>query len=162
MKQPIPKQPIISAGLYFLSLVLFIISALFRPIPIPVLVFSLTYQPLNVITTATVDEQDFLVLSEFNQVIELPFFPQGRYRLDLVTSGGMVSESLSDSGLPTFTLAAGEQTMAIDINELIGEHQVTWQQTTTSSIILTLTNFAKINGNLFYGVYIQDIQLYKI
>jgi hypothetical protein len=125
-------------------------------------VFSLTYQPLNVTTTATVDAEEFLVLSELNQVIELPSFPQGRYRLDLVTSGGMVAESPMDSGLPTFTLMAGEQTTAINIDDLIGQQQVTWQQPTTSSIILTLTNFAKINGNLFYGVYIQNIQLYKI
>ena len=160
MKQSKSKQPIIIAGLYVVSLVLFFTSSLFQSIP--VLVFSLTYQPLNVTTTATVDAEEFLVLSELNQVIELPSFPQGRYRLDLVTSGGMVAESPMDSGLSTFTLVAGEQTTAIDIDDLIGQQQVTWQQPTTSSIILTLTNFAKINGNLFYGVYIQNIQLYKI
>jgi hypothetical protein len=160
MKQPKPKQPFIIVGLYVVSLVLFFISSLLRSIP--VLVFSLTYQPLNVTTTATVDEEEFLVLSELNQVIELPSFPQGRYRLDLVTSGGMVSESLIDFGLPTLTLVAGEQTTAIEIHDLIGEQQVTWQQTTTSSVILTMTNFVKINGNLFYGVYVQDIQMYKI
>jgi hypothetical protein len=160
MKQSKSKQPIIIAGLYVVSLVLFFTSSLFRSIP--VLVFSLTYQPLNVTTTATVDVEEFLIMSELNQLIELPSFPQGRYRLDLVTSGGMVAESPMDSGLPTFTLMAGEQTTAIDIDDLIGQQQVTWQQTTTSSIILTLTNFAKINGNLFYGVYVQDIHLYKI
>ena len=160
MKQSKSKQPIIIAGLYVVSLVLFFISSLFRSTP--VLVFSLMYQPLNVTTTATVDAEEFLVLSELNQVIELPSFPQGRYRLDLVTSGGVVVESPMDSGLSTFTLVAGEQTTAIDIDDLIGQQQVTWQQPTTSSIILTLTNFAKINGNLLYGVYIQDIQLYKI
>jgi hypothetical protein len=109
-----------------------------------------------------VDAEEFLVMSELNQVIELPSFPQGRYRLDLVTSGGMVAETPIDSGLPTFTLVAGEETMAIDIDDLIGQQQVTWQQTTTSSVILTLTNFAKIDGDLLYSVYVQDIQLYKI
>jgi hypothetical protein len=160
MKQPKPKQPFIIVGLYVVSLVLFFISSLLRSIP--VLVFSLTYQPLNVTTTATVDEDDFLVLSELNQAIELPVFSQGRYRLDLLTSGGVVIESLIDSGLSTFTLVAGGQIMVIELHDLIGQQQVTWHQTTTSSVILIMTNFVKINGNLFYGVYVQDIQMYKI
>ena len=160
MNQPKPKQPFIIVGLYLVSLVLFFTSSLFRSIP--VLVFSLTYQPLNVTTTATVDEDDFLVFSELNQTIELPVFSQGRYRLDLLTSGGVVIESLIDSGLSTFNLVAGGQIMVIELHDLISQQQITWHQTTTSSVILTMTNFAKINGNLLYGVYVQNIQIYKI
>jgi hypothetical protein len=86
MKQPKPKQAIVVLGLYVVSLLLFVMSAL---IPnTPVLVFSLTYQPLNVATTAIVDEENFLILSALNQTIVLPTFPQGKYRLEITTSGG--------------------------------------------------------------------------
>ena len=52
--------------------------------------------------------------------------------------------------------------MTIEIDELIGDHQVTWRQMSTSSVTLTFTNFVKINDSLLYGVYVQDIRLYKI
>jgi hypothetical protein len=160
MKQPKPKQAIVVLGLYVVSLLLFVMSAL---IPnTPVLVFSLTYQPLNVATTAIVDEEDFLVFSELNQVITLPTFSEGRYRLEIVTSGGMVLDALTDSGLDTFSLLVGEQTMSLEIDELIGDYQITWRQPTSSSVTLTMTNFVKINGNVLYGVYIEAIQLYQI
>ena len=160
MKQPKPKQALVAMGLYVVSLLLLFLSVFFRSIP--VLVFSLTYQPLNVSTTAIVDEEDFLFFSELNQEIVLPSFPQGEYRLHVSTSGGVVVETLIDSGLSTITLVTGEQTLAIEIDELIGEHQLSWRQSSSSSVVLTFTNFVKINGSLLYGVYVQDIRLYKI
>ncbi len=159
MKPTKPKQALVSMGLYVVSLLLLLMSAfVIRP---PVLVFSLTYQPLNVTTTAFV-EDDGLVFSELNQRIALPSFSQGTYRLHLTTSGGMVVETLTDSGLSTLTLVAGEQTVAIEMDELIGEYQVTWRQPSASSVVLTFTNFVKINDSLLYGVYVQDIRLYRI
>jgi hypothetical protein len=147
-------------GLYVVSLLLLFLSVFFRSIP--VLVFSLTYQPLNVSTTAIVDQEDILFFSELNQEIVIPSFPQGEYRLHVATAGGMVVETLIDSGLSTITLVTGEQTLAIEIDELIGEHQLSWRQSSSSSVVLTFTNFVKINGSLLYGVYVQDIRLYKI
>jgi hypothetical protein len=160
MKQPKPKQAIVIMGLYVVSLLLFVMSAL---IPnTPVLVFSLTYQPLNVATTAIVNEEDFLVFSELNQGITLPNFPQGRYRLEIVTTGGMVAEALADSGLDTFRLVVGEQTMSLEIDELIGDYQITWWQPSSLSLTLTLTNFVKINDSLLYGVFVEAIELYQM
>ena len=52
--------------------------------------------------------------------------------------------------------------MAIEIDELIGDHQLSWRQYAPSSVVLTFTNFVKINYSLLYGVYVQDIRLYKI
>jgi hypothetical protein len=160
MKQPKPKQPIIVAGLFVVSFLMFFIASLIR-IP-PVLVFSLTFQPLNITTTAMVDEDGFLFLSETNQVIELPTLPQGIYQIDLTTSGGMVVDSLTDTGLATLTLMTNHFPFEIEINDLIGFQQFTWYQSTTSSVTLTMTNFVKINDSLLYGVYIQDIRIYKI
>lgn len=160
MKQPKPKQPIIVAGLYVVSFLMFFIASLRRPLP--VLVFSLTFQPLNITTTAMVDEDGFLFLSETNQVIELPTLPQGIYQIDLTTVGGMVVDSLTDTGLATLTLMANHLPFEIEINDLIGVQQFTWYQSTTSSVILTMTNFVKINDSLLYGLYIQDIRIYKI
>ncbi len=160
MKPPKPKQAFVAMGLLVVSLLLLWMSVFIRPTP--VLVFSLMYQPLNVTTTASVDEENILVFSELNQEIALPSFPPSEYRLDIAISGGMVVETLIDSSLSTFTLTAGEQTTAIEIDELIGDHQVTWRQTTTSSITLTFTNFVKINDSLLYGVYVQDMRVYKI
>jgi hypothetical protein len=160
MKQPKPKQPIIVAGLYVVSFLMFFIASLRRPLP--VLVFSLTYQPLNITTSAMVDEDGFLFLSETNQVIELPTLPQGIYQIDLTTVGGMVVDSLTDTGLATLTLMANHLPFEIEINDLIGVQQFTWYQSTTSSVILTMTNFVKINDSLLYGLYIQDIRIYKI
>jgi hypothetical protein len=160
MKQPKPKQALVAMGLYVVSLLLLFLSVFFRSIP--VLVFSLTYQPLNVSTTAIVDQEDILFFSELNQEIVIPSFPQGEYRLHVATAGGMVVETLIDSGLSTITLVTGEQTLAIEIDELIGEHQLSWRQSSSSSVVLTFTNFVKINGSLLYGVYVQDIRLYKI
>ena len=159
MKRTKPKQALVAMGLYVVSLLLLLMSAfVIRP---PVLVFSLSYQPLNVTTTASV-EDDGLVFSELNQEIVLPSFPQGEYRLHVATSGGVVVETLIDSGLSTITLVTGEQSMAIEMDELIGERQLSWRQTTTSSLTLIFTNFVKINGSLLYCVYVQDIRLYKI
>jgi hypothetical protein len=159
MKPTKPKQALVAMGLYVVSLLLLLMSAFVkRP---PVLVFSLSYQPLNVTTTASVEE-DGLVFSELNQRIALPSFPQGMYRLYVATSGGMVVETLTDSGLSTLTLVAGEQSMAIEMDELIGEHQRSWRQTSASSVVLSFTNFVKINNSLLYGIYVQDIRLYKI
>jgi hypothetical protein len=160
MKQPKPKQAIIVMGLYIVSLILFFILSLIRSTP--VLIFSLTYQPLNVTTTAIVDDEDFLILSDLNQVIEFPIFSQGMYRMDISTSGGVVVESLTETELPTLTLIADNQAFPIQINDLIGNHHVTWQQSTTSSVTLIMTNFVKINHSLLYGVYVQDIRMYKI
>ena len=160
MKQPKPKQPIIVAGLYVVSFLMFFIASLRRPLP--VLVFSLTYQPLNITTSAMVDEDGFLFLSETNQVIELPTLLQGIYQIDLTTVGGMVVDSLTDTGLATLTLMANHLPFEIEINDLIGVQQFTWYQSTTSSVILTMTNFVKINDSLLYGLYIQDIRIYKI
>jgi hypothetical protein len=160
MKTPKPKQPFVAMGLLVVGLLLLLVSVFFRSTP--ALVFSLTYQPLNVSTTAIVDEEDFLFFSELNQEIVLPSFPQGEYRLHVATSGGVVVETLIDSGLSTLTLVTGEQTMAIEMDELIGEHQLSWRQPSSSSVVLTFTNFVKINGNLLYGVYIEDIRVYKI
>jgi hypothetical protein len=160
MKQPKPKQPIIVAGLYVVSFLMFFIASLRRPLP--VLVFSLTYQPLNITTSAMVDEDGFLFLSDTNQVIELPTLPQGIYQIDLTTVGGMVVDSLTDTGLATLTLMANHLPFEIEINDLIGVQQFTWYQSTTSSVILTMTNFVKINDSLLYGLYIQDIRIYKI
>jgi len=160
MKHPKPKQSLVVLGLYVVSLLLFLTSTFVRTTP--VLVFNLTYQPLNVSTNAIVDDEDLLGFLELNQVIELPSFPQGEYRLHVVTSGGMVVETLIDSGLSTLTLVVREQTMTMEIDQLIGDHQVTWRQPFFSSVVLTFTNFVKINDSLLYGVYIQDIRLYKI
>jgi hypothetical protein len=160
MKPPKPKQTFVAMGLLVVGLLLLLVSVFFRSTP--ALVFSLTYQPLNVSTTAIVDEEDFLFFSELNQEIVLPSFPQGEYRLHVATSGGVVVETLIDSGLSTLTLVTGEQTMAIEMDELIGEHQLSWRQPSSSSVVLTFTNFVKINGNLLYGVYIEDIRVYKI
>lgn len=160
MKQAKPKHARMVLGLYLVSLLMFCLSALWPNIP--VLVFSLTYQPLNVTTTAIVDEEEFLVMSELHQVIALPTFPQGRYRLEIATSGGMVAETLTDTGLDTFSLLVGEQTMSLEINELIGEYQLTWRQPSTTYVTLTMTNFVKINSNLLYGVYLEAIQLYQL
>jgi hypothetical protein len=160
MKPPKPKQPFVAMGLLVVGLLLLLVSVFFRSTP--ALVFSLTYQPLNVSTTAIVDEEDFLFFSELNQEIVLPSFPQGEYRLHVATSGGVVVETLIDSGLSTLTLVTGEQTMAIEMDELIGEHQLSWRQPSSSSVVLTFTNFVKINGSILYGVYIEDIRVYKI
>lgn len=160
MKQPKPKPAFVAMGLFVISLLLFWMLAFIRPTP--VLVFSLTYQPLNVTTNASVDEENVLVFSELNQEIALPSFPQGEYCLQVASSGGMVVESLTDSGLSTLTLVVGEQTMAIEMDELIGEHQLSWRQSSPSSVVLTFTNFVKINDSLLYGVYIEDIRVYKI
>jgi hypothetical protein len=159
MKQPKPKQPIIVAGLYLVSFLLFFIASFLRSTP--VLVFSLTYQPLNITTTATADD-GFIILSELNQNIELPIFAKGTYRFELTTSGGIVVDSFVDNGLATFTLTAGQQTLIIVIHDLIGEQHLIFQQSTASSLTLTMTNFVNINQNLFYGMYVQDIQVYKI
>jgi len=159
MKPTKPKQTLVAMGLYVVSLLLLLMSAFVRRPP--VLVFSLSYQPLNVTTTASVEE-DGLVFSELNQRIALPSFPQGMYRLYVATSGGMVVETLTDSGLSTLTLVAGEQSMAIEMDELIGEHQRSWRQPSASSVVLSFTNFVKINNSLLYGIYVQDIRLYKI
>ena len=160
MKPPKPKQTFVAMGLLVVGLLLLLVSVFFRSTP--ALVFSMTYQPLNVSTTAIVDEEDFLFFSELNQEIVLPSFPQGEYRLHVATSGGVVVETLIDSGLSTLTLVTGEQTMAIEMDELIGEHQLSWRQPSSSSVVLTFTNFVKINGSLLYGVYIEDIRVYKI
>ena len=124
--------------------------------------FALTYQPLNVTTTAEVDEEDFLILLELNQVIEFPIFSPGMYRIDISTTGGIVVESLTETGLSVLTLDAGNQEFQIEIDDLIGNQQVTWRQSSTASITLTMTNFVKINDSLLYGIYVQDIQIYKI
>ena len=160
MKPPKPKQAFVKMGLLVVSLLMLWMSVFIRPTP--VLVFSLTYQPLNVTTTASVDEENILVFSELNQEIALPSFPPSKYRLDIATSGGMVVETLTDSNLSTLTLVVGEQTMAIEIDELIGDNQLSWRQYAPSSVVLTFTNFVKINDSLLYGVYVQDIRLYKI
>jgi hypothetical protein len=160
MKPPKPKQSIVVLGLYVLSLLLLLVSVFFRSTP--ALVFSLTYQPLNISTTAIVDEEDFLFFSELNQEIVLPSFPQGEYRLHVATSGGVVVDTLIDSGLSTITLVTGEQSMAIEMDDLIGEHQLSWRQPSSSSVVLTFTNFVKINSSILYGVYIEDIRVYKI
>jgi hypothetical protein len=160
MNQPKPKQAFMIVGLYGVSFILFVLSFLFRSSP--VLVFALTYQPLNVTTTAEVDEEDFLILSELNQVIELPMLDQGRYRLDISTIGGVVLDSLTETGLSALTLLAENQEFPIEIDELIGSQEVTWRQSTTASITLTMTNFVKINDSLLYAVYVQDIHIYKI
>ena len=160
MKPPKPKQTFVAMGLLVVGLLLLLVSVFFRSTP--ALVFSLTYQPLNVSTTAIVDEEDFLFFSELNQEIVLPSFPQGEYRLHVATSGGVVVETLIDSGLSTLTLVTGEQTMAIEMDELIGEHQLSWRQPSSSSVVLTFTNFVKINSSILYGVYIEDIRVYKI
>jgi hypothetical protein len=159
MKQPKPKQPIIVAGLYLVSFLLFFIASFLRSTP--VLVFSLTYQPLNITTTATADD-GFIIFSELNQSIELPIFVKGTYRFELTTSGGIVVDSFVDTGLAIFTLTAGQQTLIMDIHDLIGEQNLIFQQLTASSLTLTMTNFVNINQNLFYGMYVQDIQVYKI
>jgi hypothetical protein len=160
MKTPKPKQPFVAMGLLVVGLLLLLVSVFFRSTP--ALVFSLTYQPLNVSTTAIVDEEDFLFFSELNQEIVLPSFPQGEYRLHVATSGGVVVDTLIDSGLSTITLVTGEQSMAIEMDDLIGEHQLSWRQTSSSSVVLTFTNFVKINSSILYGVYIEDIRVYKI
>ena len=160
MKPPKPKQTFVAMGLLVVSLLLLWMSVFFRSTP--ALVFSLTYQPLNVSTTASVDEENVLVFSELNQEIVLPSFPQGEYRLHVATSGGVVVDTLIDSGLSTITLVTGEQSMAIEMDELIGEHQLSWRQTSSSSVVLTFTNFVKINSSILYGVYIEDIRVYKI
>jgi hypothetical protein len=160
MNQPKPKQTFMVVGLYGVSFILFVLSVLFRNSP--VLVFALTYQPLNVTTTAVVDEEDFLILSELNQVIEFPIFSPGLYRLDISTTGGIVAESLTETGLSALTLDADNQEFPIEIDDLVGSHQVTWRQSNTASITLTMTNFVKINNGLLYAVYVQDIQIYKI
>lgn len=160
MKLPKPKPAFVAMGLLVVSLLLLWMSVFIRPTP--VLVFSLTYQPLNVTTTASVDEENVLVFSELNQEIALPSFPPSEYRLDIAISGGMVVEDLIDSSLSTLTLVVGEQTMAIEIDELIGEHQLSWRQHAPASVVLTFTNFVKINDSLLYGVYVKDIQVYKI
>jgi hypothetical protein len=160
MKPPKPKQTFVAMGLLVVSLLLLWMSVFFRSTP--ALVFSLTYQPLNVSTTAIVDEEDYLFFSELNQEIVLPSFPPSEYRLDIAISGGMVVETLIDSSLSTLTLVVGEQTMMIEMDELIGEYQRSWRQTNTSSVTLIFTNFVKINDSLLYGVYVQDIRVYKI
>ena len=160
MKQPKPKQVFFVKGLYVASFILFVLSLLFRSAP--VLVFALTYQPLNVTTTAEVDEENFLILSELNQVIELPTLAQGRYRLDISTTGGFVVDSLIETGLSALTLFSVNQQLPIEIDDLVGNQQVTWRHSNLASITLTMTNFVKINHNLLYGVYVEDIQIYKI
>jgi hypothetical protein len=160
MNQPKLKQTFVVVVLYGVSFILFVLSLWFRGAP--VLVFALTYQPLNVTTTAEVDEGDFLIFSELNQVIELPTLEQGRYRLDVSTTGGIVVESLTETGLSALTLDVGDLDFQIEIDNLIGNQQVTWRQSSTASITLTMTNFVKINDSLLYGIYVQDIQIYKI
>jgi hypothetical protein len=159
MKQSKPKQAILVMGLYLVSLMLFLVSPYFMTSP--VLVFSLSLQPLNVTTTATI-EDDVLFFSELNQMIELPVFPQGEYRLEMALTGGVVVEALTDSGLSPITLSVTEQTMGIEIDDLMGTYQILWRQNNVSSVTLAMTNFVKISSSLFYGVYIQSIQVFKM
>jgi hypothetical protein len=71
-------------------------------------------------------------------------------------------DSVTETGQSALTLLAENQEFPIEIDELIGSQQVTWRQSTLSSVTLTMTNFVKINHSLLYAVYVQDIQIYKI
>ena len=75
--------------------------------------------------------------------------------------GGVV-EALTDTGFATLTLAAGNQSMGLEVDELIGEYPITWWQSSSLSLTLTLTNFVKINDSLLYGVFVEAIELYQM
>jgi hypothetical protein len=52
--------------------------------------------------------------------------------------------------------------MVLEVDKLIGEYPITWWQSSSLSLTLTLTNFVKINDSLLYGVFVEAIELYQM
>lgn len=130
----------------------------------PQIVFTLQWQPLNVVTSALIDPNlKTLTFVELESYLELPSLLPGTYHVSLEVSGFLIVNGPANDELTTFRIEFTQGTIAFFQMQTLGQYQYGFRLSAPSSGTLYFQNFAKIESeNFAYGVILSNLTIEKI
>lgn len=149
----------ITIGLYFFSGFSFLIAFYLQPLPLEI--FRLQFDPLNVTTTATVNsEEETIAFDTLNQSLTVPSLPRGILKVTFAFSGSFLTNESADEALP-FLLTLNQVTIPLNLTTTPTMIVHGWFHSNGDDLILQFVNFVKIEGQRMYGVYLQSLTIHQ-
>lgn len=144
--------------IFFVSLISLYLGYILKPVPLKV--FQLSFEPLNVETNALINfEEETITFDNVNQTLSLTNLNQGLFQMSITFSGGTIVDAI-DLSLPTFVFQINQKSNPIDISELILTYQHWWVQLEPGNFTIHFQNFVKIEEQM-YSLIISDITIWK-
>lgn len=152
-----PTRTII-ISLYIISLISFYFAYLLKPLPVEI--FRLSFDPLNVETNARVEQDNETInLENLQHMITISNIPPGLYDMRITFSGGVIVDA-NDNGLEPIRFVINQQSISISLSSIIETYDHYWLQLDSGSVSIVLDNFVKIEEQM-YNVIISDITIRK-
>jgi len=144
--------------IFLVSLISLYLGYILKPAPLKV--FQLSFETLNVETTAFINlEEETITFDEVNQTLRLANLNQGLFQMYITFAGGTIVDEI-DLSLPTFVFQINQKSIPIHISELILTYQHGWVQLESGNFTIHFQNFVKIEEQM-YSLIISDITIWK-
>lgn len=156
MKPSKAPIPIIILSLFLVSLISLYLGYLLKPLPVEI--FRLSFDPLNVETNANINQdQETITFQELNETLIISNLKQGLFQMSLTFSGGTIMDEV-DLGLPSLVMLINQKPICINITALIQTYQHGWVQLTPGNLTIQFQNFVKIEEQM-YSLILSDITI---
>ena len=152
------KAPIqiIILSLFLVSLIGLYLGYLLKPLPVEI--FRLSFDPLNVETNANINlDEETITFQELNETLIISNLNHGLFQMSLTFSGGTIVDDL-DVGLPSLVMLINQKPISINITALIQTYQHGWVQLTSGNLTIQFQNFVKIEEQM-YSLILSDITI---
>jgi hypothetical protein len=159
MKRRYRGLTLITIGLYVLSGFSFFIAFYLQPLPIEI--FRLQFNPLNVTTNAIVDYDDeTIAFDTLNQTLTVSSLPIGLLKVTFSFSGSFLTNESADEAVP-FLLTLNQVTIPLNLTTTPTMIVHGWFHSNGDDLILQFVNFVKIEGQRIYGVYLESLTIHQ-
>jgi len=156
MKPSKAPIPIIILSLFLVSLISLYLGYLLKPLPVEI--FRLSFDPLNVETNANINQdEETITFQELNETLIISNLNQGLFQMSLTFSGGTIMDEV-DLGLPSLVMLINQKPISINITALIQTYQHGWVQLTPGNLTIQFQNFVKIEEQM-YSLILSDITI---
>ncbi len=158
MKPSKAPIPIIILSLFLVSLISLYLGYLLKPLPVEI--FRLSFDPLNVETNANINQdEETITFQELNETLIISNLNQGLFQMSLTFSGGTIMDEV-DLGLPSLVMLINQKPISINITALIQTYQHGWVQLTPGNLTIQFQNFVKIEEQM-YSLILSDITIWQ-
>ncbi|MEN9819868.1 MAG: hypothetical protein RL379_646 [Bacillota bacterium] len=158
MKPSKAPIPIIILSLFLVSLISLYLGYLLKPLPVEI--FRLSFDPVNVETNANINQdEETITFQELNETLIISNLNQGLFQMSLTFSGGTIMDEV-DLGLPSLVMLINQKPISINITALIQTYQHGWVQLTPGNLTIQFQNFVKIEEQM-YSLILSDITIWQ-
>ena len=124
-------------------------------------IFQLSFEPLNVETNANVNlEENSITFEDIQQSLTISNLPQGILKVSLTFTGGVMLDEV-DLALPALLFVINQQSISIEIHELVHRYDHHWVQLQRGDFTIHLQNFVKIEEQM-YSLILSDISIIQL